>query len=308
MTVLFVDNNKIILNASKHFELDSYSETSKKIWECIRYLLNVLSCGCLKFDSFLAISLKDKTTVYILSDQIKTGYKKLNVTLPSSDPISQANISLFIRSQNPTEEFPLPSQSSQPASLPSSFKLPELSRAVFRKGSGQGTPVSNMIEGNTIEPVQCYSSGFAACFHTTQSQEEIWDFIQQIRRSSDPNPIKKQYYAESYARFNNNLSALHKALPGEPHEKSAKIYWNDQAEKVLFPYLFDTQKVDITDLVFMISSGEQQLGAPFQAPNMDFTRQLQFVGISTSKSSQPLETSLMLRAEAFTAMYQTPST
>jgi hypothetical protein len=51
--------------------------------------------------------LKDKTVVYILPDQIKTEYKKLNVDLPTT-PISQKTLYLFIQSASNREELPSP--------------------------------------------------------------------------------------------------------------------------------------------------------------------------------------------------------
>jgi len=194
---------------------------------------------------------------------------------------------------------------------PLQCKFPQLEPGIFRRGSGTGAPVSFVARGS-IEQRQQYSAGFAATFHTTESQEEIWNLIFRIRRACDHNDPPLNAYAESMPRFWNNLAQLHRALPGKESEKSVKIYWNDQVEKILFPYFFETEKVDINDLVFMISPGDQQEAA-FQAPNMDFNRQLQFVGIRSmlpkagSKATEPSllvpkeETNpLMLRAYAVT--------
>ena len=121
---LFVDSNRIILNinANAPIEVDAYSETSKRIWECIRHLLRMISCCCWEFDDFLEISLKGKT-VYILPQQIQASYTKWHQKLPS-DVISQANLSLFIHSANQVErELPKQNQTYQEQLLSSVASL-----------------------------------------------------------------------------------------------------------------------------------------------------------------------------------------
>lgn len=87
------NSNKVVLSsgANSRFELNTYSETSKKIWECVRYLLRLITCGCLKFDDFISIS----KNIYILPDQIKESFRQLEVELPSCQ-VCQENLAKFI--------------------------------------------------------------------------------------------------------------------------------------------------------------------------------------------------------------------
>ncbi len=92
----------------------------------------------------------------------------------------------------------------------------------------------------------------------------------------------KAYYTESYCRLYNNLVRLHNALPGDKKAKASKIYWSVRVEETLLPYFFHNDRVTLNDLVFTITPGEKGI-SPFQAPNMDFTKQLQFVGLGREK-------------------------
>ena len=55
-----------------------------------------------------------------------------------------------------------------------------------------------------------------------------------------------------------------------------------EAEEILFPFLFKTEKVDIHSLVFAITPGEPLI-SPFQAANMDYSHQLQFIGLDKNR-------------------------
>lgn len=107
---LSIDNNKVYLNYTddKFVKLNSYSETSKKIWECIRYLLSILSCGCCKFDPFLQISFQGKKIIYILPADIKKGLTSLGASLLPSQKIEQEQVdNLLKESSNNAQKPPL---------------------------------------------------------------------------------------------------------------------------------------------------------------------------------------------------------
>ena len=159
----------------------------------------------------------------------------------------------------------------------------------FRKWVVGGEAPNFSALNDVIETEMLQSAGLACCFHTTESQPEIWNLIKDTRIKDDlkNNPMAhytgpKKYYAQSYGTLYNNLVRLHDALPGDPKTKSAKIYWNDRVEQTLFPYFFHNEEVDVNDLVFALTPGEGGASV-FQAAQMDFTKQLQFVGIGKEK-------------------------
>ena len=90
-------------------------------------------------------------------------------------------------------------------------------------------------------------------------------------------------YAELMGAFHNNLCRLHKALPGEAKTKTAKIYWTNSVADVLFPYFFLNSRVDIDSLQFALIPGEANFSSPFQAKDINFKHQLQFIGRGREK-------------------------
>ena len=145
-----------------------------------------------------------------------------------------------------------------------------------------------------IDGQQLWAAAFASCFHTEESVEEIYQLLWKIRAQQDltvkypvfaENPItpEKKHYAESFVVFYNNLVKLHDAFPGESTKKEVKIYWSKELEEELIPHLFMNKNVNPYDLVFTIIPGEPNT-SPLQAPKMDFTHQLQFLGIQTKSA------------------------
>jgi hypothetical protein len=142
------------------------------------------------------------------------------------------------------------------------------------------------------------TTAFASCFHTTESHQEILDRITKLRIENDPyakfgGPLKS--YTESFVRLLNNLIRIHNSLPGNDTKKEVKIYWNERVEKILFPYLFKVENIDVKEIIFELISGEQG-DSPFQASTtqMNFRKQLQFVCIGlkermTTKKSKIAE-------------------
>lgn len=173
-----------------------------------------------------------------------------------------------------------------------------------RKGSGEGKMPDLIgkkdMHGVTVmDTDKMYAACFSACFHTTESIEEIMILLHHICEKIDRETPRgktqaafwapKKHYTESLHRLYNNLVELLEALPGENEKKSVKIYWNEQAEKVLIPYLIQNQDVDIHELSFAIMPGEE-VKTDFQSPDIDFKHQLQFVGLSRDLSNYQKET------------------
>lgn len=188
-------------------------------------------------------------------------------------------------------------------------RRPLLQMGQIREGTGEGQPVSRMgkmffRDGMTIiSNKKIITAGFASCFHTTESHKEIFDLIYGIREKNDPsrqffNPSgEKIAYTDSiYTKFRNNLAHLHQALPGKPHEKSAKIYWSDEVENELFPLFFFNEKCFIDDLVFAIIPGDE-IRSDFQAEKTDFSRQLQFIGVGQEKILTELDNEISSLSE-----------
>jgi|GEM_PF-6993376 len=167
----------------------------------------------------------------------------------------------------------------------------------FRRNVDEKKPPDLIACNSCIETTMLYSAAFAVCFHTTESHEEIWNLIEQTRIKDHGKEHKKKFpalsfeplnfYAESYAKLYNSLVDLHNELPGESKEKRVKIYWNQAAEEILFPHFFHNESVKINDLVFAVVGGETG-SSPFQAQNIDFTQQLQFIGIGKEKIMRDL--------------------
>lgn len=139
----------------------------------------------------------------------------------------------------------------------------------------KGTTITVLDEKNS------FSFPFACCFHTSESQDEILKLLLEINTkllTHNVFDVKEGVSPAFTGKLINNLANLHALLPGEPHQKSAKIYWNEQAEEILLPLLFKNGNVDFNDLVFALTPGGEGI-SQFQADEMDFTNQLQFVGI-----------------------------
>ena len=104
-----------------------------------------------------------------------------------------------------------------------------------------------------IDTEQLYAAAFAACFHTEESQEEIYRLLWKIRRKHDHKSSKRddsitpenKHYAESFVVFYNNLARLHNCFPGESTKKKLKIYWSKAVEEELIPHLFMNKNVPI---------------------------------------------------------------
>lgn len=169
-----------------------------------------------------------------------------------------------------------------------------LSMGQPRKGKEGSKPVSSK-SGPELLSVGIYvtnirkslTSDFASCFHTTESRKEINDLIQNILKKNKPTKItdtaSKLDYAESiYYFFLNNQAHLHEALPGNHGEKSAKIYWSSDVENELFPHFFFNENCNIYDLVFATIPGSE-VHEPLQSKEVNFSKQLQFIGIGKSK-------------------------
>lgn len=155
-----------------------------------------------------------------------------------------------------------------------------------RAGTGEGTVPNLMgmrdLGGITVTDTnKLVTMAFTCCFHTTESIEEIEQVIQRICEQNDPiyglfSNSTKKIYCESNHRLQNNLIRLHDALPGHDEAKAVKIYWNEQVEKALIPHFLKNEKIDLNDLAFILTDGEE-CDSPFQAEAMDFENQLQFV-------------------------------
>jgi hypothetical protein len=134
---------------------------------------------------------------------------------------------------------------------------------------------------------------FKSCFHSTESEPELKDFISDsvdtcIRRkresallSDRANLFPDRWTYLTMKHFYKKLVCLSNALPGEGFKKTVKIYWDDQVETVLIPYLC-SQDGPIENLVFSITPGEA-IESKFQAENIDFSHQLQFVSTEKEK-------------------------
>ena len=168
----------------------------------------------------------------------------------------------------------------------------EVPHAVFGKfiQSKDNRPLPSLIglqTGNitVIEQYHDLTTAFASCFHTTESHQEILDRITALRIKNDSYAEMfgaKSAYCESFTRLMNNLIRLHECLPGEKAKKEVKIYWNENIETILFPYLFKIDNIKIEDLVFEIIPGEHA-DSHFQAAEMNFEKQLQFVDLATAE-------------------------
>lgn len=169
------------------------------------------------------------------------------------------------------------------------YKLLTLGEA--RKGAGKGAyPSVEEIQyfgnphGAVKETEQMYTAIFACCFHTSESHEEIHDLLLGIRKKMDHPFFSEGHapvYAESFARLYNNLVKLYDKLPGGMHAREVKIYWSKSVEEILIPYLFkhDLTDSEVNELFFSIIEGEA-VDSPFQAPIMDFKKQLQFIDLN----------------------------
>lgn len=191
-----------------------------------------------------------------------------------------------------TPESPVPAgQAPQPPNISQTPESPLLAFGQFRKGTGEGEPPNFTATCDVIESEKLYTAAFACCFHTTESHQEIWKLINGIciedkKRTCSFTVSENDNFPVSHGRWYNNLVSLHDALPGEPKAKSVKIYWNDRVKDILFPHLFNNENIDVTDLVFAQTAGEANQGL-FQAPEIDFSKQLQFVGIGKVMENQP---------------------
>ncbi len=197
-------------------------------------------------------------------------------------------------------EAPVPAQS-VPSAAPEKIErtiLPEplLSDGKVRKGTeghfieqtkrfGEGP--RKMADGtisyllSISDPVEDMTANFAISFHTDESLNEILKLLTDIYKKV---PItlfeepKEKLSPPVISNLHTNFVNLHLALPGKELQKEAKIYWNEQALRVLIPHFFkEAKQVDINDLVFATIQGETSQ-SPFQAEKM-CDDQLQFAGI-----------------------------
>lgn len=132
--------------------------------------------------------------------------------------------------------------------------------------SNASESITNLLKDLTLS--------FTCCVHTTEKPQEILDFIRSICQKEDLNAQDETPY---FTNLLTHLMTFQNLLPGENRAKEVKLYWNELAESTLFPYLLENESVDFNELVFMIIPGENA-NTPFQAAQMDFTIQLQFIG------------------------------
>ncbi len=164
--------------------------------------------------------------------------------------------------------------------------LLELGLVRMNKDNGElphFTTIADVIDTEVL-----HAAGFACCFHTTESTQEIYDLIGEIQFNISPHKPSTRTFWESRNRLFNNLVHLHDALPGKEKEKEVKIYWSERAEQTLIPHLLKNENVDINDLVFTLVPGNIE-ESPFQSKTIDATQQLQFVGIGKDKIIKDLE-------------------
>lgn len=122
------------------------------------------------------------------------------------------------------------------------------------------------------------TAAFACCFHTTESPNEILKLIKDICIKKESISFTEgKNYEESFRNLNKHLVKLHHLLPGKHAAKFAKIYWNERLENLLIPQLLEEKGVNMKDLLFAVIPGEK-CSAKFQAQNIDFSMQLEFVG------------------------------
>lgn len=170
-----------------------------------------------------------------------------------------------------------------------------------RKGTdgGEAPDFMGLRTGDitVIDNEKLWTATFSCCIHTTESKVEILKFIKSICIKLDLFPNTKRQYLMPFCRLYNNLVHLHDSLPGETKEKEVKIYWNQNIEEVLFPYFLNNEDVEIDNLLFAIVPGES-IDSPFQASIMDFTRQLQFVGVDKDKIMKDLQSEVKRLSQA----------
>lgn len=122
---------------------------------------------------------------------------------------------------------------------------------------------------------------FASCFHTTETLEEIGLVLLEIWKKMQAVPVPREQLVErlteSFEKLHDNLLHLSEDLPGGKDDKLHKIYWSKEVEEVLMPYYFWDTCASSRMLQFNFISGEKGSSA-YQANDMDFRHQLQFVG------------------------------
>lgn len=163
------------------------------------------------------------------------------------------------------------------------------------------------IDGiHTCSMKKLWAGAFTCCFHTTESQKEILNALIDIGTKHDPYRGPKGMFTafegEKRPRGNwlnfmyNNLVRLHDAVPGESKAKKVKIYWSDRLENELFPELFEEKPIQVRQLLFTIVRGEE-IDSPFQDLDIDFTQQLQFVGLNKDKIMWELQDEIQRLSE-----------
>lgn len=167
------------------------------------------------------------------------------------------------------------SEPTTPLIVPSLLALGEV-----RKNSTPGEPPS--LEGITFSEsrsvMENATAAFARCFHTSESHEEIYQLLRNIREKMDRDFDGTRLYVGDFEVLYNNLINLHNALPGEEGKKEIKIYWSKSVEEGLIPYLFEEhEEADVKKLLFAIIPGKP-VESPLQAEKMNFNHQLQFIG------------------------------
>jgi hypothetical protein len=275
--------------------------------------------------------------LFAIYQSLRSQYNFTPVALPKPDttprvgkkPEQEEQIELTV-TLKPSKEVELPKSvqpepvkpnnkatSSTSASSAYNSQNPLLTQGKFRLSQDQNEPPNFTSICDVIASEMLWSAAFACCFHTSESFNEIWALIKKCNinernkiQSSHPMfalPPRTEINEESCVRFYNNLCHLHDNMPGDTKLKSAKIYWNDRVEEILFP-LFFNDNVNIDDLIFIITPGEGFISIdqgntpgkapyPYQAEKMVFTRQLQFVGTGKAKIFECLKNDIEILAK-----------
>ena len=275
--------------------------------------------------------------LFAIYQGLRSQYNFTPVVLPKPDTAPQVSkkpeqekpIELTVTSE-PSKEIELPKSvqpesvkpnkatSSTSASSACNSQSPLLTQGKFRLNQDQNEPPNFTSICDAIDSEMLWSAAFACCFHTSESFNEIWALIKKCnineRNKIQPcHPIfalppRTEIAVESGVRFYNNLCHLHDNMPGDTKLKSAKIYWNDRVEEILFPLFFNNDNVNIDDLIFIITPGEGVVSIdqgntpgkapyPYQAEKMVFTRQLQFVGTGKAKIFEYLKNDIEILAK-----------
>lgn len=142
---------------------------------------------------------------------------------------------------------------------------------------------------------------FASCFHTSERIEEIELYLlQACKKVIDPTLVAKDRrdaVTKALEKLCDNLLRLQQALYGQQNRKFHKIYWSQAVDDILIPHMFWVNEINLDDIFFNIVSGEAGESL-YQADELDYQQQLQFVGLfclidqSAIKSTQELKDNL----------------